>query len=252
MKTISRREMLKMTGGTATLSLLGMPMSAKGESSQPQDKAKRKVLVIGAHPDDPETGCGGTIILLAKAGYEVVSVYLTRGEAGIEGKTHDEAANIRTEEALNACKIMGVRAEFLTQIDGSCEINTNRYDEMYHFIQKENPDVVITHWPIDSHRDHRICSILVYDTWLRMHRAFSLYYFEVMSGEQSQHFAPTNYVDITSVVEEKHKACFCHTSQGTPELFKESHGPMEQFRGMQGNCKYAEAFIKLDQVPLTF
>ena len=143
--------MLKMTGGTATLSLLGMPMSAKGESSQPQDKAKRKVLVIGAHPDDPETGCGGTIILLAKAGYEVVSVYLTRGEAGIEGKTHDEAANIRTEEALNACKIMGVRAEFLTQIDGSCEINTNRYDEMYHFIQKENPDVVITHWPIDSH-----------------------------------------------------------------------------------------------------
>ena len=125
----------------------------------------KKVLVVGAHPDDPETMCGGTMIKLRQMGVEVVSVYLTGGEAGIPGKSHEESRAIRTAEAKKACEAMGVRSIFLTQIDGNAEINKARYAELEALIEAEKPDLVITHWPIDSHRDHRVCSILVYDAW---------------------------------------------------------------------------------------
>ena len=250
MKNISRREAIKVAGSTIGLTAFGLPVySSERKAERLSPDKKHKVLVIGAHPDDPETGCGGTMILLAKAGYEVVSVYLTRGEAGIQGKTHDEAAQIRTAEALKACEIIGARPVFLSQIDRSCEITASRYQEVLNFIKKENPELVLTHWPVDSHRDHRICSSLVYDAWLRMNRNFALYYFEVESGIQTENFAPTDFVDITDVRDEKHKACYCHVSQHIDEAFKESHDMMEQFRGLQIRRKYGEAFIRHDQVP---
>ncbi len=250
MKNISRREAIKITGTTIGLTAFGLPVysSEKNRSNAASEK-KHKVLVIGAHPDDPETGCGGTMILLQKAGYEVVSVYLTRGEAGINGKTHDEAARIRTAEALKACEVIGARAVFLSQIDGSCEITADRYKEVLDLIKKEDPELVLTHWPVDSHRDHRICSDLVYDAWLRMNRGFALYYFEVESGIQTENFSPTDFVDITDVVDLKHKACYCHVSQKVEEVYKEAHKMMEEFRGLQIRRKYGEAFIRHDQVP---
>ena len=55
-----------------------------------------RVLVAGGHPDDPESGCGGTIARYVQMGHEVTVLYLTRGEAGIKRKTHDEAAAIRS------------------------------------------------------------------------------------------------------------------------------------------------------------
>ena len=54
-----------------------------------------KLLVAGAHPDDPESIAGGTILRYTDAGHEVVCLYLTRGEAGIPGKTHAEAAAVQ-------------------------------------------------------------------------------------------------------------------------------------------------------------
>ena len=244
--------MLQLAGATAGMSIFGLPVFSAGEQYRTQIRKIAKIIVVGAHPDDAETGCGGTVVLLSRAGYEIVSCYLTHGEAGIEGKTQEEAARIRMAEALKACEIMGARAEFLSQTDGNCEITSARYVEMYDFIRKESPDVVLTHWPIDGHRDHRICSILVYDAWLKMNRPFELYYFEVESGQQTQLFAPTDFVNIDSVVEEKHRACRCHVSQHMDEVFGMYHDRMEQFRGLQNRCKYAEAFVKHHQVPPSF
>lgn len=243
MNDISRRNLLKVSG-TAALGLGAFSITAKGDRIQGK---QLKVVVVGAHPDDPETGCGGIISLLASEGHEVVAAYLTRGEAGVGGKTHDEAAQIRTNEALEACKIMNARAEFVGQIDGGCEITAVRYSEMYDLVKAEMPDIVFTHWPVDQHRDHRICSILVYDAWVRLKKSFALYYYEVCTGEQTQNFSPTDFVDITSVIEQKRKACYCHASQNMVEGYKQYHGPMEKFRGMQANCQYAEAFVKHDQ-----
>src|SRR5215831_4488100 len=114
---LSRRAML---GGA-----LGLPLAQAAES---QSKALN-VVVAGGHPDDPETGAGGTMARYAGRGHNVVSLYLTRGEAGIEGKNHDEAARIRTAEAEEACRILRVRPLFAGQIDGAAEVTNSRYND---------------------------------------------------------------------------------------------------------------------------
>ena len=204
----------------------------------------KKVLVIGAHPDDPESMCAGTMLKLKAMGAEVVAVYLTSGEAGIVGKTHEQARTIRQAEARKACEVLGVRAVFMTQTDGNAEVNKERYAEMKALIEAEKPDMVITHWPIDSHRDHRVCSILVYDAWRMTGRGFDLYYSEVMTGMQTQNFTPTLWVDITDYRDKKIEAYLCHESQEIDGVIKEYHDTMERMRGMECQAKYAEAFVQ--------
>jgi LmbE family N-acetylglucosaminyl deacetylase len=251
MKNISRRNMIQISGVSAIGSLVGVPAFLKASGENKFSGNKLKVIVAGAHPDDPESGCGGTMALFAAEGYEVVSAYLTRGEAGISGKSHEEAARIRTEEALKACKILNARAEFLGQTDGSTEITKGRYTEIFNFFVREDPIAVFTHWPVDSHRDHRICSILVYDAWLNLGKKFALYYFEVESGIQTQNFLPSNYINIGSVITQKSAACMAHTSQNPEDWYGNIHKKMEKFRGIEFNCEYAEAFIRHNQNPDT-
>ena len=222
--------------------LLMLPLSMQAGEKWLQ--GYKKVLVIGAHPDDPESMCAGTMLKLKETGAEVVAVYLTSGEAGIVGKTHEQARTIRQAEARKACEVLGVRAVFLTQTDGNAEVNKERYAEMKALIEAEQPDMVITHWPIDSHRDHRVCSILVYDAWRMTGRGFDLYYSEVMTGMQTQNFTPTLWVDITNYRDKKIEAYLCHESQELEGAVKEYHDTMERMRGMECQAKYAEAFVQ--------
>jgi LmbE family N-acetylglucosaminyl deacetylase len=226
--------------GLSCLLLLPLSMQAGEKWLQ----GYNKVLVIGAHPDDPESMCAGTMLKLKAMGAEVVAVYLTSGEAGIVGKTHEQARTIRQAEARKACEVLGVRAVFLTQIDGNAEVNKERYAEMKALIEAEQPDMVITHWPIDSHRDHRVCSILVYDAWRMTGRGFDLYYSEVMTGMQTQNFTPSLWVDITDYRDKKTEAYLCHESQELEGAVKEYHDTMERMRGMECQAKYAEAFVQ--------
>lgn len=223
-----------------TLGLLSAPVCAQKPFPFTQ---YHKVLFIGAHPDDNESAAGGTMIRLQQNGTEVVSVYLTSGEAGIEGKSFDEAAAIRRAELKEACQVMGVGYRWLSQIDGHTEITPSRYVEMLELIQQEKPDAVFTHWPIDGHRDHRICSILVFDAWIQMHRQFDLYYYEVETGHQSRNFNPECYVNIDSVYQLKYKALFCHQSQNPQRIMDDWHNDMELYRGKESECTRAEAFI---------
>src|SRR3954468_10961295 len=115
----TRRKFIK---NTATgLSLLSLPSLLHAQTNKQNDK--KKIVCVGGHPDDPESGCGGTLAKLANTGNEVTIIYLTTGEAGIEGKTHDQAAAIRKQEAINACKILNARPVFAGQIDGDSVIN---------------------------------------------------------------------------------------------------------------------------------
>jgi LmbE family N-acetylglucosaminyl deacetylase len=205
----------------------------------------KKLLVIGAHPDDPEAAAGGLMARHAALGNEVVCVYFTRGEAGIDGVSNDEAARIRTEEGLRACEIMQARPVFFGQIDGACEINTHWYAEMAALFERERPDAVVTHWAIDTHRDHRVAASLVYDAWWRGGCKSALYYFETLTGWQSQLFNPTDYVDITDYEPVKRKACAAHVSQGyADDALYARELEMARFRGYEAGCRYAEAFIR--------
>jgi LmbE family N-acetylglucosaminyl deacetylase len=213
---------------------------------------KLKIAVCGAHPDDPETGCGGTMALYSDLGHEVVAIYLTRGERGISGKSKEEAADIRTKEADEACTMLSARGVFVGQVDGECEISAYRYDRFRKIIEDEVPDILFTHWPIDSHADHRVCADLAYDAWMKSGKRFALYYYEVLLGHQTQNFHPTDYVDITRTLERKRNACFIHASQKIKSFYNRTHGRMEIFRGMEYGCEFAEAYVKHAQSHTAF
>jgi N-acetylglucosamine malate deacetylase 1 len=253
-KRITRRSMIGQASRVAASVGLGLPLvseaAACGGGSAGRGVAdpsrKLKVVVAGAHPDDPETGCGGAAALYSDLGHEVVLLYLTRGEAGIRGKSAQQAADIRTAEAQKACAILKTRAVFAGQIDGDTELNRSRYDDFRKILQAEHADIVFTHWPIDTHRDHRVISLLVYDAWMESGKKFDLYYFEVDQGFQTQQFHPTHYVNITQTESRKRAACFAHASQDPAEFYK-LHDKMNQFRGIECGCKLAEAFIRHGQ-----
>lgn len=221
---------------------LGLPDISAAESDG--EMRTLKIVVVGAHPDDPESGCGGTIALYSDLGHKVVIFYLTRGEAGIPGKSAQEAAAIRTAEAEKACAILHARPVFAGQIDGDTELNPAHYGEFRKILEAENPDIVFTHWPVDSHRDHRAASLLSYDAWLAGGRSFDLYYFEVLQGEQTQIFHPTDYVDISQVESIKKAACFAHASQLPATSFWPKHEQMARFRGIECGVETAEAFAR--------
>src|SRR5207249_12019088 len=140
--------------------------------------ARMTVVCVGGHPDDPESGCGGTLARYAALGHAVTVVYLTRGERGISGKSLDEAAPIRSAECETACKIIGAKPEFFGQIDGATEVTQAHVDAMTRFLAAENPDLVFTHWPVDTHMDHQVASVLTIRAWMSL-RTSRLYFFEV-------------------------------------------------------------------------
>ena len=236
---MKRRRVLAASGIGALAAVAGLPLARAVGS-------KLKVVVAGAHPDDPESIAGGTMALFADQGHEVVALYLTRGEAGISGKTHAEAAAIRTAEALAACAVLKARARFAGQVDGATEVSAGRYQELRALLDEERPSLVITHWPVDTHRDHRAVSLLVYDAWLASGKRFALLYTEAMTGAQTQGFTPTHYVDISAIEPRKRQACFAHASQDPAEFYAH-HERMHSFRGLEAGCALAEAFARHPQ-----
>lgn len=235
----TRRELV--AGLAAGAALLGLPLADAEAAEKEAPPRKLKVMVAGAHPDDPESCAGGTIARYSDEGHEVVCLYLTKGEAGREGKTADEAAALRTDEAKRACEILRARPLYAGQIDAKTEINPARYEAFLKILDAEKPDLVFTHWPVDYHRDHRAMSMLVLDAWFKSPREFELFYFEGHGGAHRLLFQPTHYVDITKTEKRKQEACMIHGSG--PRIYKKYHDLTNRFRGLECGCEYAEAFI---------
>ena len=108
----------------------------------------------------------------------------------------------------------------------------------------EKPDLVLTHWPIDTHMDHQVASILTIRACMAAKNT-PLYFFEVDAGSQTRGFAPNTYVDISDVVEKKKTALFAHKSQDGEGIWREHHEIMAAWRGREVGVKAAEAFVHL-------
>jgi LmbE family N-acetylglucosaminyl deacetylase len=121
-------------------------------------------------------------------------------------------------------------------------------DEIKRILQAEKPDVLFTQWPMDNHADHRATFALVYEAWLGMGKRAALYLYEVSSGEDTQMFTPTHYVDITATQPRKREACHAHASQ-SPDRYYEMQLQTMAFRGLESGYKYAEAYIRHVQSP---
>jgi LmbE family N-acetylglucosaminyl deacetylase len=251
MNQISRRNMLGQAGLLGGAIALGLPAAdalAANEPGQTESAAgkKLKIIVAGGHPGDPEYGCGGTIALYAEAGHDVVILYLNKGEGG--ASLPSGSAPDRVAEAAKACQILKARPLFAGQIDAKSIIDNDRYDQFRRIIEAEKPNIVLTQWPIDNHRDHRATALLTYDAWLQMGKTFALYYYEVSNGEDTMQFAPTHYVDITSVADRKRAACYAHASQA-PDKFFALQELVNRMRGLENGSRLAEAYIRQVQSP---
>jgi LmbE family N-acetylglucosaminyl deacetylase len=250
MKQISRREMLGSAGWLGTSVAVALPLASGATepqaAQQAQTNRKLKIIVAGGHPGDPEYGCGGTIARFTEQGHDVVLLYLTRGE--YPEKPIDDDHSVRVAEARKACEILGARPVFAGQIDGKAIVDPAHYDQFHQLVQKEKPDAVFTHWPIDNHADHRAISMMTYEAWLRMKKTFALYYYEVSNGEDTLQFAPTHYVDITQTESRKRSACYAHASQA-PDKFYSLQQLVTRMRGLESGHAQAEAYIRHVQSP---
>jgi N-acetylglucosamine malate deacetylase 1 len=245
---IRRRDFLKGSALLATpLMLTATPFSLASAENEAANSRKLNVVCVGGHPDDPESGCAGTLARYAELGHTVTIIYLTRGERGIRDKALDEAAKIRSAECEAACKIMGAKPLFFGQIDGATEVNAAHVNAMTKLLSAEKPDVVFAHWPIDTHMDHQVASFLTIRACMATRPQPHLYFFEVNSGSQSQGFAPNTYVDISRFVDKKKKALFAHVSQDGKGIWRQHHEVIATWRGREAGVGAAEAFVHLNR-----
>jgi bacillithiol biosynthesis deacetylase BshB1 len=117
---------------------------------------KLDVLAIGAHPDDIELTCGGTLIKLGTQGRRVGIVDLTAGELGTRG-----SPETRASEAAEAARILGAAVrENLGIDDGNIENTPDNRSKLIRVIRKYRPDVLLIPYPVDRHPDHEHAHVL--------------------------------------------------------------------------------------------
>ena len=181
---------------------------------------KVDVLAIGAHPDDVELGCGGTLAKLISEGKKVAIVDLTQGELGTRGTNFT-----RAEEAAVASKILGISfRENLKMKDGFLQNSEEYQMQIVKMIRKYQPEIVLSNAIDDRHPDHAKASKLVSDACFLS----GLVKIETVSeGENQQTWRPKhifNYiqwknitpdfvVDVTDFMQKKIDACLAYKTQ---------------------------------------
>ena len=250
MKNFARRKFLQR----AALSAAGLGLGRVDlyESLEANNQPRLKplqILCVGAHPGDPEFGCGGTLARLSGSGHQITVLYLTRGEASDPTKSYGTMAELRTKEAEKSCGLIKAKPIFAGQVDANTEMNKNWVGKMTEWIQTMKPDIVFTQWPVDTHMDHQVTGQLVLAAWANSKRNFELYFYEVNTGSETLGFEPTDRVDISGQREIKKQMMFAHQTQSPQQTYDEFFRTMEEFRGLEAGVKAAEAFIHFKSAP---
>src|SRR5262245_37514227 len=190
-----------------------------------------RVMVVTAHPDDPEFGAGGTMAKLVKEGREVTYVIVTNGNKGSSDRAiaPERLARIREEEQRNAARTLGVeRVEFLGYEDGEVEDTRQLRLDITRQIRRWRPNLIIAQSPDRTytnfhgwHRDHRITGGVVLDCvypLARDHLSFPELLAEHEPHAVSEVYliqweAPQLVVDISHTMDLKLGAITRHASQ---------------------------------------
>ena len=216
------------------------------------------ILAVSAHPDDLEIACGGTLIHYARAGHKVTMCTVACGDMGHVVIMPDELREIRRKEAEEAARMIG--ADYYCIDVGDVFVEGGDKEaraRLVEVVRKTKPDVVITHNPDDYMRDHSQAGTLAYDasfvstlphlfTESKYTTEFpALFYMDTLAGIG---FIPTEYVDISDVIEQKLAALACHESQIKWMLdhdridFLDFVRTCNKYRGLQASVPYAEGF----------
>ncbi|MDQ6818280.1 MAG: PIG-L family deacetylase, partial [Actinomycetota bacterium] len=123
-----------------------------------------RVLAIGAHPDDLEILCGGTLARYAREGHEVTMAHATDGaRGGMPGELPAHVARVRAAEAATAAGIAGALHVAVGLPDsGVSPTDLEQRRAIVELVREASPHVILTHHPSDYHGDHRDVSELVF------------------------------------------------------------------------------------------
>ncbi|HEY0416136.1 MAG TPA: PIG-L family deacetylase [Gaiellaceae bacterium] len=219
-----------------------------------------RVLAVGAHPDDLEILCAGTLVRYVREGHEVVMCHVGSGDKGSTTHTREEIAAVRLREARRAAALAGAEHRTLglpdTEVSAADPAQRRALVEL---LRQVRPDVVVTHHPDDYMGDHRQVSALVFDTTMtatlplletesrHLERIPPLFYMDTLAGIG---FAPQEYVDVTAAIEVKLEMLAAHESQcaflsdGGARSILDEVRTVARFRGIQAGVEYAEGFVQ--------
>lgn len=220
------------------------------------------ILAIGAHPDDIETSCGGTLAKYAKMGHKVFTATATNGNVGSATLPMEEIAKIRKEEARKAAAIIGAEYICLDYDDEMFFEDKAARLAFINLVRYCKADIILTHNPEDYNPDHELTSKIINDIAVMIpvekikteapayDKIPIIAYFEPVNGLG---FVPTEYVDITDTMEIKMAMCREHKSQVewmsdnyketlADKDFFENYRTIAKYRGIQCGVEYAEGF----------
>ncbi|HEY3378713.1 MAG TPA: PIG-L deacetylase family protein [Armatimonadota bacterium] len=230
--------------------------------------SSRTILAICAHPDDAEFRCGGTLLLLAKRGWDIHVATLSAGDCGSAELPPNAIAATRRAEAQAAAKRLGGTYHCLGGQDLQIYDDNVMRGAATALIREINPNCIITHFPVDYMPDHDAASAVArcasFTATLPNYvvgpaaavkateHLVTLYYFTPLGGTDyfGTPILPQFYVDVTTVIEEKAEALACHASQR--DWLRRQHGIdqyIEQMRewdaeaGQLAGVNYAEGFL---------
>jgi LmbE family N-acetylglucosaminyl deacetylase len=196
------------------------------------------VLAIGAHPDDIEFGCGGTLLKYAQKGDKVYLLIITKGGMGGD-------IPLRKAEQEASAKILRCTEVFWGNYDDTrVPVDQKLIQTIEDVIRKVDPTFIFVHHSDDTHQDHRhlaTCTV----TATRYTRNVLFY-----EGPTTQNFHPTVFTDIDSVLDKKIASLEAHSSQVVKTRIEglsivDITRSAAHFRGIQGRVKNAEAFVPL-------
>ena len=213
-----------------------MPEHEIQQTPHTEPPAPARVMSIHAHPDDQEFSVGGTLAKWSRAGSQIVTVCITRGQAGTNNrvappKSREALAMVREEEQRNACRVLGVKeVVFLDYMDGELQPSIALRRDLTRLIRKHRPDAVVCGDPTVrffgdnyiNHPDHRAAADAALDA--AFPSAGTLFIFPELLEEGLQPHEvravyifgsekPNVFVDISSVMEVKLAALKEHHSQ---------------------------------------
>lgn len=228
-------------------------------SKEPNTIKGLNILAIGAHPDDLELLCAGTLAKYAKLGNKIFMYHTCMGDKGGYNRSTDEIKMERMAEAKNSASLIGAFSMGGVFEDGNVYINDESKKMMVEAIRKTNADVIITHHPNDYHTDHINTSRLITEAnYLSSIQNYStpspfinkipiIYYMETLGGIN---FIPELYVDISETIDIKKKMISSHKSQ---IIFLKEHSHLDiiewidicgRYRGYQCGVVHAECFVQ--------
>ena len=209
-----------------------------------------KILAVGAHLDDIELACGGTLAKAIKNGHKVKVLIMSKsGYTNKDGQIQ-RPNDIAVKEGTKALNTLGVKdieiLDFPTKDIPFCSDVVNPIDVC---ISKFNPDVIFTHHPFDTHQAHEGVSKA---TIAAARRKNTVYFYEPIapSGRSYVAFKPHLYVDIEDTIDLKIKSLKCHKSEYNKFGGEDWINGVKSrcgFRGYEIGKKYAESFEILRQ-----